>query len=72
MSEEIKMPNPPEPMEQPEKKNRTVLWIILAVVAVLVLCLCVIVVAAVIIFAASSGDWGSLGYYFIPGLLGLA
>lgn len=70
MSEEIKMPNPPEPVEQPVKKNRTVLWIILAVVAVLAICICVVVVAAVIIWAAS----GELDYYLynqIPTLLSL-
>lgn len=68
MSEEIKMPNPPEPMDEP-KKDRTVLWIILAVVAVILICLCVVVVAAVILFAvADSGGWG---FNQIPTLLSL-
>ena len=71
MSEEINMPNPPEEMETPVKKNRTVLWIILAVVAVILICLCVVVVGAVIIFSVSSSDWGMDYYYQIPNLLSL-
>ncbi len=70
MSEEIKMPNPPEPEEAPEKKNRTALWIILAVVVVLLLCLCVVVVAGVILFAVSDGVWNSFNYQ-LPALLSL-
>lgn len=70
MSEEFNMPNPPEVVEAPQKKNRTVLWIILAVVAVILLCLCVVVVAAVIFFAVSDGN-GWDYYYQIPTLLNL-
>jgi len=60
MSEEFNMPDPPEVMEAPQKKNRTVLWIILAVVAVILLCLCVV------------SDSGGFDYYYqIPTLLNL-
>jgi hypothetical protein len=71
MSEEINMPNPPEPVEEP-KKNRTVLWIILAVVAVILICLCLAVVVAVVIFAVADGGWDMMdNYYHIPTLLNM-
>ncbi len=72
MSEEIKMPNPPEPMdsEPVEKKSKTWLWILLAVLAVLILCGCVIAVIGVVIFAIN-GEIDNTMFNQIPTLLSL-